>query len=300
MLTLSSREWAVCTTHRHERDHVWRRIAVVISLVMGMLVVGCSATLKPKITVIVEPTRLEVSGTGFSNTSSSCASLAVIGMPSGPSVFHMGDPTCVNGANGAFFKFIWDLKYIAGCTANTPQSVAILALDNPTLDPAAATVSIPWGSRCAFAGSCGMIGQQPCPTGCLQGAVSATSDLCSCGAEGQPLCPTGNACQAGLNPQLEGAGNLVCEASCGYPPGYYCTAAMVAAGVCSGSPPQIGTLLMPCVTEQDGQSVYTCYGNSQVGGLPGCSNLTCQPGNKCQQSVTTGPLCTTAVAKKCQ
>jgi hypothetical protein len=286
----------------------------MISLLSTGLLVGCSATLKPKIKATLPtappPMHFDVNGSGFSQTAS-CATVSLLGMPSGPPVVHMKDPTCANGK----FKFDWDYTYVSGCTPNGSQNVFVLAVDNPTFDPAVASVSVAWGPNCAFAGTCGNIGQYPCPSGCLEGSTSA-GPLCSCGGQGQvactsgdkcqpnltpvqqgsnsicqpcgqeqqPLCAKGTACQLGLNPQLEGAGNLVCEASCGYGAGVPCTPAMVAAGmgICAGSPPVVEVPQMPCITEKNDQSVYSCY-DSTIS-----DNCVCQQSNSCKQSTSTG------------
>jgi hypothetical protein len=302
---------------------------LLVALLSIGLLAGCSSTVKPEITVLNQTTRLEVNGKHFSHTTPSCATLSIIGMPSGPPAVHMGNPTCVSGT---FEKFYWNLKYIAGCTTDTTQAVTVLAIDDATFDGATAHATIPWGRNCAFVGTCGDIGQRPCPTGCVEGSVSTTSDLCSCGADGQlacttgkkcladlnptqkgsksictpcgqqgqPACDAGNKCQLGLHLQLDGAGNLVCEAGCGYPGGYYCTPAMVAAGdnICSGHPPQTLPQLA-CVTEKNGHSVYTCYAHSTVSGGPHCGSVMCQGGNSCEETMTTGPKCSSVVAEKC-
>lgn len=288
------------------------KITLVIALSATGLLAGCSTTLKPKITAntATAPARLVVVGTGFSTTSS-CASVSLLGMPSGPPVVHMANPSCTSGS----FKVDWDYSYVSGCNPNASQPLTVLAIDNPTFDAAAAGVSIAWGSNCALAGTCGKIGQYPCPSGCLEGSLSS-GPLCSCGSQGQvactsgaacqpnltpvqqgsssicqpcggeqqPLCAAGNACQTGLHSQLEGAGNLVCEVSCGYGAGVPCTPEMVAAGmgVCAGSPPVVEVPQAPCITEKDGQTLYRCF-DSTIG-----LNCVCQQSNSCKESASLG------------
>jgi hypothetical protein len=168
------------------------KLPPVIALLSAGLLVGCSATLKPKITATLPaappPMHFDVNGSGFSQTAS-CATVSLLGMPSGPAVVHMKDPACSNGK----FKFDWDYTYVSGCTPSASQQVFVLAIDNPTLDPAIAGVSIAWGPNCAFAGTCGKIGQYPCPGGCLEGSTF-TSTLCSCGFRARsPVPPERNA-----------------------------------------------------------------------------------------------------------
>jgi hypothetical protein len=288
------------------------RITLVIALSATGLLTGCNPMLKPKITAntATAPARLVVVGTGFSTTPK-CASVSVLGMPSGPPVAHIADPSCTGGS----FKVDWDYSYVSGCSPNGSQTISVLAVDNPSLDPAAASTSVAWGPNCAFAGTCGKIGQYPCPSGCLEGSVVA-GPLCSCGNQGQvactggtacqpnltpvqqgsssicqpcggeqqPLCSTGTACQTGLHSQLEGANNLVCEASCGYGAGVPCTPAMVAAGmgICAGAPPVVETPQMPCVTDKDGQTLYRCFDSTIA------ENCVCQQSNSCQESASLG------------
>jgi hypothetical protein len=184
------------------------KLLPVIALLSAGLLVGCSATLKPKITATLPaappPMHFDVNGSGFSQTAS-CATVSLLGMPSGPAVVHMKDPACTNGK----FRFDWDYTYVSGCTLSASQQVFVLAIDNPTLDPAIAGVSIAWGPNCAFAGTCGKIGQYPCPGGCLEGSTF-TSTLCACGVQGEVACTTGKKCQSNLAPVQQGS-NSLCE-----------------------------------------------------------------------------------------
>ena len=256
------------------------KITLVIALSATSLLTGCNPMLKPKITAntATAPARLVVVGNGFSPTPK-CASVSVLGMPSGPPVVHIADPSCTSGS----FKVDWDYTYVSGCSPTASQAVTVLAVDNPSFDPAAASTSVAWGPNCAFAGTCGKIGQYPCPSGCLEGSL-LDGPLCSCGNQGQTPCPTGDACQAGLHTQLEGAGNLVCEAGCGYGAGVPCTPAMVAAGmgICGGSPPVVETPQMPCITDSNGQTLYRCF-DSTIG-----ENCVCQQSNRCKESSSLG------------
>lgn len=198
------------------------RIAVLVLVLLGLLA-ACSPTLKPSITATFNTTndRIRVDGSGFSTTPPTppyCANVALIGMPSGPAVAYMGQPSC---ASGNFSDFAYKLKYIAGCTTNSSASVAVLAVDTATLNLAAsATFAIPWGPYCALQGSCGNIGQFPCPAPppatpyCNQGSAT-NSAVCECGGEGQPPCPTGNQCSDSLHPNQ--SGNTVVCSQCGQP-----------------------------------------------------------------------------------
>ncbi len=256
---------------------------LVLSCMFTGLLMGCGPTVKPAIKVATAPNLIEVNGAGFSNTTPSCATLSLFGMPSGPPVVNIGQPPCTKGA---FQQFGWKYAYVAGCTPGASQSLEVLAVDNPTFTPAGAGISIPWGKNCAFLGTCGQIGQYPCPSGCLQGSAT-NSTLCSCGDEGQPLCTTGNQCLPGLNPQQQGP-SIICTATCGHTKGYTpCTSAM---GPCSGHPPTLEEQQSPCVTQQqtsDGgtRKIYTCYEHSVIDTSGNCA---CMPNlvNQCQEDTS--------------
>jgi len=247
---------------------------------------GCSATLKPKIRVdsATAPDRLLVTGSGFSPTAS-CATLSVWGMPSGPPGAKMGAPTACT--SGGFRGFTWKYEYVSGCNATTPQPVTVIAIDNPTLDPAAASTSILWGPNCAFAGTCGDLGQYPCPAGCLQGSVSNTTGQCSCGAQGQLECTSGTKCQSGLTPVRQGSSSVCQPCGGGGQPvcdsGNKCQSNLTS---------QQGTCV-PC--GQQGQPVCDsgdkCQSNltSQQGTCVPCGQQgqpVCASGNQCQPNLT--------------
>jgi hypothetical protein len=265
------------------------KLLPVIPLLLAGLLAGCSATLMPAIkakAAATAPYLVVVNGAGFSHTTPSCARLSVLGMPSGPPAASMGMAPCTNGT---FQEFTWRYSYAAGCTLTGSQAIQVLAIDNPTFDPAVATVSIPWGPGCAFAGTCGAIGQNPCPSGCLQGSPDTRSGNCSCGAQGQPPCTTGNACQQGLNTLLQGS-TKICGA-CG----------------AQGQPPcTTGAACLPFMDPQLRGSAALCEPCSNQGQPPCATGIACLAGlNPLQQGSTTicaacggegQPLCTTGSA----
>jgi hypothetical protein len=260
------------------------KLPLVISFLSAGLLVGCSATLKPKITATLPaappPAHFDVNGQGFSQISS-CATVSLLGMPSGPPIVHMKDASCTNGT----FKFDWDYTYVAGCTPGGSQQVFVLAVDNPTLDPAIASVSIAWGPKCAFAGTCGKIGQPPCPSGCLEGS-DLTGTLCSCGVQGEVACTSGERCQSGLTTVQEGS-NSLCE-PCGGNGQPIC----LSGSKCQSHLTPDQGVCVPCGGQ--GHAACTSGDKCQSGLTPiqQGSNSICQPcGNEQQPLCASGSTC---------
>lgn len=202
-----------------------------------LLLCGCSPTLHPAITASVNSVNtMTIKGTGFTNIGT-CAHLALLT----PQSASIGDATCTSGTFNTDWSSRSGFNYVPGCQPTGLQSAVVGAVDITTLDPAFATTSILWGPNCAIVGTCGKIGQVPCPDpsyACyVDGGVDPSTGRCApCGAEGQPLCSNSPACNPGLNPNLSGPGT-VCTATCG------------------------GYNQSPCITNgtQPGVQVYTCY-----------------------------------------
>ena len=191
-------------------------------MIFGLLVLaGCPPD--PKITAVTDSgSFLLISGTGFSKVPT-CADLILIGLPPPAGVVTVGQAPC---AGGSFTDVKWKYSYV-GCNPSTTTSVDVVGSDTGHqtasgffhLGSARKTINMAWGPKCALAGTCGLLGQQACPAGCLVGGKDPSGICVKCGDEGQPLCDTGLTCIDGLHPNLRTpatAGNVVCTALCGH------------------------------------------------------------------------------------
>jgi hypothetical protein len=224
---------------------------------MLLLLSGCpySPSLNPVIKVVLNGQSLSIIGSGFSHTNP-CANISIIG----PNSFGNATISTTEACSLGNFNVSWPIAYF-GCEPSTGANFTVFAIDKTfSGNGASASVSIPWGSSCAFAAACGKLGQVACPGGCQVGGVDPKSGNCvSCGTEGQPACSQGAQCQAGFFPNGIPA---QCTATCGT----------------TNNP--------PCVTSgaaQNVSNIYSCY-NGSTFSSSGCSACVYDPNpNSCQQ-----------------
>jgi hypothetical protein len=253
-------------------------------LALAVVLSGCSnGTASIKVESLPGQ-KLRITGSGFTPPPASappgtaCAQLSLFGLPF-PVI--IGQATCPGGS----FVYTWQYSY-TGCTTGSLQNVSVFAVDQTTLNPAAAQTSIPWGPSCGLSGYCGSIGQvacpntcspnqQPCTPICYSGGFDVNSGKCVlCGTEGLPACSNGNQCQSGLHPNLTGSAPNqfpVCTANCGTVNNSPCMT-QVPNNLPGGGPPI---------------AVYSCFGyNSTIGGS--CVCVYNDSGNACANGVNSG------------
>ncbi len=248
--------------------------SLILVLLAGVFV-GCpQSNLTPSITVNSSPGILTISGTGFDSTVSSCARLALEGLPQPSSNVAIEVAQC---SGGSFQNFNWQYSYVGvGCDPSNPsnaRSATVFATDTQGTNAGASqTVSIPWGPTCALAGTCGAIGQSACPGGtCSAGGVNVGGVCQACGSEGQPAC-TGNTCQGDLHPNFQGE-QIVCTANCGH--------TQSGTNPVPQSPCEVP--LVPPNLSQGG--IFTCYDHAMIDTFGNC---TCVPNtlNTCPVSTS--------------